>query len=101
MKKTVFFAALMVFCAFGAHASTVKPIEKIGEGLSEMYYGVVEIPDNVNKTNTKGTPVCRDCTYKTNDDVGRGIARFVGGLVRVATFWCPDGGSEEPSQAVK
>ena len=74
----------------GAFASTNKPLKNMGQGLDDMFYGVVEIPDNMNETGTKGTPAYDSCTTKTNDDVGRGIARFVGGLWRAITFWYPE-----------
>ena len=91
MKKIIILSVLLlVFSVISTFASTIKPVKNIGDGMHEMYYGVAEIPDNVNKTGTKGTPLSQDCTSKTNDDVGRGIARFVGGLWKVATFWYPE-----------
>ena len=71
-------------------ASTNTPLKNIGEGLDEIFYGSVETPDSIDQTNTKGTPAYSSCTSKTNDDVGRGIARFVGGIWRIATFWYPE-----------
>jgi hypothetical protein len=91
MKKLliifVIFAMLFNVTAF---ASTNKPLKNLGQGLDDMFYGEVEVPDNMNETNSKGSPAYPDCTTKTNDDVGRGIARFVGGLWRIATFWYPE-----------
>ena len=96
MKKlfifAVIFAMLFNVCAF---ASTNKPLKNLGQGLDDMFYGEVEIPDNMNETGSKGSPAYEDCTSATNDDVGRGIARFVGGLWRVVTFWYPE---EDSSQ---
>ena len=86
----------VLFCAMGAYASTNKPLKNLGNGLDNAFYGVVEIPDNMNETGSKGSPAYPDCTQMTNDDVGRGIARFVGGLWRIATFWYPE--EEAPSE---
>ena len=82
-----------------AFASTNKPLQNLGSGLDDMLYGVVEIPDNASETNTKGSPAYEDCTAKTNDDVGRGIARFVGGIWKVATFWYPEDSATTTSTA--
>ncbi|MFQ5952167.1 MAG: hypothetical protein ACE5JK_02020 [Candidatus Omnitrophota bacterium] len=94
MKRFFIFFIIIaiVFCAgnVGSFASTNKPLKNLGKGLDDVLYGQLEVPDNVNKTGTKGTPAYPDCTSKTNDDVGRGIARFVGGLWRIATFWYPE-----------
>ena len=94
MKRFLVFLVIVavLFCAVnvGAFASTNKPLKNIGEGLDEIVYGKIEIPDSIDETNTKGSPAYSDCTSKTNDDFGRGIARFVGGLWRIATFWYPE-----------
>ena len=71
-------------------ASTNKPLENLGKGLDEVAYGQIEVPDNINETDTKGTPAYPECTSKTDDGVGRGIARFVGGVWKIATFWYPE-----------
>jgi len=73
-----------------AFASTNKPLKNLSTGLDDIVYGDVEVPDNINETGTKGTPAYPECTAKTNDDIGRGIARFVGGVWRIATFWYPE-----------
>ena len=94
MKRFLAFLVIVavLFCAIstGAFASTNKPLKNLGKGLDDILYGQLEVPDSVDKTGTKGTPAYEDCTDKTNDDVGRGIARFVGGLWRIATFWYPE-----------
>ena len=91
MKKLfiVLIVLVMVFNV-SAFASTNKPLQNLGEGLDNIVYGDVEVPDSINETNTKGTPAFTECTSATNDDVGRGIARFVGGIWQVATFWYPE-----------
>ena len=91
MRK--FFALLIVFVMFfnvSAFASTNRPLQNLGKGLDDIVYGEIEVPDSIDETGTKGTPAYSDCTQKTNDDVGRGIARVVGGLWRIATFWYPE-----------
>ncbi len=91
MKK--FFALLVIFALLfnvSAFASTNKPLQNIASGLDDIVYGDLEVPDSIDETNTKGSPAYPDCTAKTNDDVGRGIARFVGGVWKLATFWYPE-----------
>ncbi|MBD3379311.1 MAG: hypothetical protein GF408_02495 [Candidatus Omnitrophica bacterium] len=73
-----------------AFASTNKPLKNLGQGLDDILYGQLEVPDNIDETGTKGSPAYSDSTDKTNDDVGRGIARFVGGIWKIATFWYPE-----------
>ncbi|MEA3489832.1 MAG: hypothetical protein U9R44_05805 [Candidatus Omnitrophota bacterium] len=91
MKKLlIFFVIFAILSSVSAFASTNKPLQNIGKGLDDIVYGEIEIPDSINETNTKGTPAYPDCTSATNDDVGRGIARFVGGLWKIATFWYPE-----------
>ncbi|MGB2631094.1 MAG: hypothetical protein WBD24_02230 [Candidatus Omnitrophota bacterium] len=94
MKRHLTFLVIVafIFCSIsiGAFASTNKPLKNLGQGLDDILYGQLEVPDNANETGTKGSPAYADCTDKTNDDVGRGIARFVGGLWRIATFWYPE-----------
>jgi len=90
MKKFIAIVLVCMFvCTYTCIASENKPLKNLGAGLDNMVYGSVETPDNINKTNSKGTPVDA-CTAKTKDDVGRGIARFVKGLWQVATFWYPE-----------
>ncbi len=91
MKRFLIF--LFIFALLfnvNAFASTNKPLKNLGQGLDDMFYGSVEVPDSIDETGTKGSPAYASCTGKTNDDMGRGIARFVGGLWRVATFWYPE-----------
>jgi len=91
MKKlvTIFMVFSIVLCA-NAFASTNKPLQNLGKGLDEIAYGQIEVPDSINETNTKGSPAYSKTTEATNDDVGRGIARFVGGIWKIATFWYPE-----------
>ncbi|MFH1594556.1 MAG: hypothetical protein ABID09_07675 [Candidatus Omnitrophota bacterium] len=91
MKKIV---ALLVVLSFvstcGAFAiSKNEPFKRAASGLDNIVYGNLETPDNINKTNSKGKKAFDDCTDTTKDDVGRGIARVVGGLWQLATFWYP------------
>ena len=91
MKK--FFALLVIFALLlnvSAFASTNKPLVSIGSGWDVIVYGDLEVPDSIDETNTKGSPAYPDCTAKTDDDVGRGIARFVGGIWKLAIFWYPE-----------
>lgn len=91
MKKILAFTIVFVLCAnVGVFASRNRPLERMGSGLDDMVYGKVETPDSIDETGTKGEPAYPDCTHMTEDGVGRGIARFVGGLWKVATFWYPE-----------
>ena len=93
MKK---FIAILIIAAlipsFSAFAiSKNEPLKNLGDGLDDVAYGAIETPDNIDETHTKGEPAYADCTDATKDDVGRGIARVVGGVWKVITFWYPKG----------
>ncbi|MBD3426252.1 MAG: hypothetical protein GF409_03355 [Candidatus Omnitrophica bacterium] len=91
MKKVlILFVIFVIAFNVNAFASRNEPLKNIGDGLDEIVYGQIETPDSIDETGTKGSPAYSDCTAKTNDDVGRGIARFVGGIWRIATFWYPE-----------
>ena len=96
MKKIIALLVIVTLIpTFSAFAiSKNEPLKKLGKGLDDMAYGLIETPDNINETNSKGTPPFEKCTDTTKDDVGRGIARIVGGIWEAATFWYP---SEEQS----
>ena len=66
-----------------------EPLKNMSKGLDNVVYGIVEVPDSVDQGNTKGAKAFEDCTDKTRDDVGRGVARVVGGVWQLATFWYP------------
>jgi len=92
MKK---FIAVLIIVAFiptlNAFAiSKNEPFKKISAGLKNVAYGTLEIPDNINETDSKGKKAFADCTEDTKDGVGRGIARIVGGIWEIATFWYPE-----------
>ncbi|MDD4956621.1 MAG: hypothetical protein PHH49_03715 [Candidatus Omnitrophica bacterium] len=93
MCKKLLIPVIVLAMIFGAcacaQASTNQPLKNLGKGLDDIVYGDVEVPNNINETNSKGSPAYPECTAKTNDDVGRGIARFVGGVWQIATFWYP------------
>jgi hypothetical protein len=91
MKKIIAIVLILSFITtFSAFAiSKNEPFKKLSRGLDNIVYGGVEVPDNINETGTKGQKAFKDCTDDTNDDVGRGIVRLVGGLLELATFWYP------------
>ena len=91
MKKIIVVLVIITFLpAMNALAiSKNEPLKNLGTGLDNMAYGVIETPDSANQTQSKGEPACSECTSDTKDDVGRGIARVVGGIWQVATFWYP------------
>ncbi len=91
MKKIVVFALISMFLfSFVSMAANPFKLDKLEPGLDNILYGSIETPDNINETNSKGTPAFSDCTDKTKDDVGRAIVRVVGGLYKLATFWYPE-----------
>jgi hypothetical protein len=92
----VFAVVVVLAMAFGfsvaGYASTNKPLENLGSGLNDAFYSKVEVPDSIDQTKSKGTPLNDKCTDKTKDDVGRGIARSVQGVWKILTFWYPEKG---------
>jgi len=91
MRKTI---ALLIVISIVLTSSVFaisrnEPLKKLSKGLDNIVYGEIEVPDNINETNTKGAKAFTDCTDDTKDDVGRGIARIVGGIWEIATFWYP------------
>lgn len=104
MKKIAVFviAALFIFSSIGAYAAdpalkqpVAKSLEttkdRVSRGVNNIFYGPTETLVNLNDTETKGEPIER-CTPKTRTGVERGIARLVGGVWQVATFWYSDPG---------
>ena len=95
MKK-IFAILVIVTLVFGigvsgsSFASENAPLKNLSKGLDDVFYGDLEIPDNMNETGSKGSPAYSSCTEATNDDVGRGIVRIVGGAWRILTFWYPE-----------
>jgi len=94
--------SLFILSTVGAYAETAlnqpiakPPIEKTKDrasrAMNNIFYGPVEVPKNLDETKTKGVPVDR-CTQKTRTGVERGIARVVGGIWQLATFWYSDPG---------
>ena len=90
MRKVVVFAFIGIFLfSFVSMAANPFKLDKLEPGLDDVVYGSIETPDNINETNSKGTPAFADCTDKTKDGVGRAIVKVVGGLYKIATFWYP------------
>ncbi|MGB2600533.1 MAG: hypothetical protein WBD00_02350 [Candidatus Omnitrophota bacterium] len=99
MRKLLILLVIFVLLLnVNAFASRNEPLKNLGEGLDDMAYGTMETPDSIDETGTKGTPAYPSCTEKTSDDFGRGVARFVGGIWRIATFWYPE---DDASTAAK
>lgn len=91
MRKIVAILIIVSFVPFfNAFAiSKNEPLKKLSTGLNNIVYGAIEVPDNINETKTKGAKAFEKCTDTTKDDVGRGIARIVGGIWEIAMFWYP------------
>lgn len=110
LKKFITSAIVTIFIlsAIGAYAAesidqpTIKPIEKTKDrasrAMNNILYGPVEVPKNIDETKTKGAKIDR-CTEKTRSGVERGIARIVGGVWQLATFWYSDPGCVTSSTA--
>jgi len=89
MKKVISLILISAFIfTYTSVASENQPLKNIGKGLDNVVYGSVELPDNINDTNSKGTAFT-NCTAKTKSGVGRTVVRVVGGLYQLATFWYP------------
>lgn len=92
---TLAIVSLFIFSTLGlcADKSTSQPLEKtkdrLSNGVDNIFYGPTEVPNNLDETKSKGTKIER-CTEKTRSGVERGIARLVGGVWQVATFWYSD-----------
>jgi len=104
MKKiaVIFIAALFILSTMGAYAAETalnqplaKPYDKtkdrMSRAMNNIFYGPAEIPNNMTASGTKGEAMER-CTPKTKTGVERGIARMVGGVWQIATFWYSDPG---------
>ena len=91
MKKLIAIVVIVAFIpSFSAFAiSKNEPFKNLSTGIDNVTYGTIEVPDSIDETKTKGEKAFSKCTDTTKDDVGRGIARVVGGLWEIATFWYP------------
>ncbi|MFH1790864.1 MAG: hypothetical protein ABH885_02635 [Candidatus Omnitrophota bacterium] len=88
-KVTALAIVLSLSFSFVVYASQNDPLGKLGKGLDNIVYGAAETSVSSNETNSKGTPAFPDCTDKTKDGFGRAVARVVGGIFQIATFWYP------------
>ena len=104
MKKiaVIILAVLFVFSVTGVYAAETtlvqplaKPYDKtkdrMSRAMNNIFYGPAEVPNNMTETKTKGEAMDR-CIPKTKTGVERGIARLVGGVWQIATFWYSDPG---------
>jgi putative exosortase-associated protein (TIGR04073 family) len=95
MKKLCFiataFATLTVFVAADIHAppgSTYTASRKLGRALSNIIYGVVEIPEQiVRKNESYGRKA--GWTYGAVDGTNRALRRLGYGFYELFTFTCP------------
>lgn len=100
MKKiSILMAFMLMFSGVNAFASADRPLKNIGESLKQTAPAGSCPLSSVNNTDTKAVVPCNDCAPKTSDEVGKGIARFVGGLLKVAIFWCPEDRSASATSA--
>ena len=86
-RRMVIFAFLGIFILSATSVFALdKTKDRLKKGMDNIFIGQIECPDNINESKTKGTNVT-DCTNKTRTGVERAIARFVGGLWQLGTFW--------------
>ncbi len=101
---TIALIAVFLSMAAAAYAETTAQTTPVGgtesmkgrisRGMDNILYGDVEVANNLNETNTKGTAV-ENCTTKTKTGVERGIARIGNGVWQLLTFWYSDPGPSE------
>ncbi len=72
-----------------------EPLKQLGKGMDNVLYGTLESPDNITGK-TEGQKAFSKTTDATKDDVGRGIARVIGGIWQIATFWYPTDTDAKP-----
>lgn len=95
MKKLLLtataFATLTVFVSADIHAppgTTYTSSRKLGRALSNILYGLVEIPEQmVRKTDQYGRKA--GWTYGVVDGTHRGLRRLGYGFYELVTFTCP------------
>ena len=85
------FAALTVFVSADIHAppgSTYNSTRKLGRALSNILYGIVEIPEQiVRKNESYGRKA--GWTYGAVDGTSRSLRRLGYGFYELFTFTCP------------
>jgi putative exosortase-associated protein (TIGR04073 family) len=85
------FTALTVFVSADIHAppgSTYTPTRKLGRALSNILYGIVEIPEQiVRKNEAYGRKA--GWTYGAVDGTSRAMRRVGYGFYELFTFTCP------------
>lgn len=105
MKRILGLITILVFMSsslvLAAEAKDPLQLEKTQPGLKNILCGIVETPDNIDATKSKGTPAFPDCTDKTKSGFGRMLVRVVGGAFQVATFWYPKDQSTGTKAVVK
>ncbi len=90
MKKAAALLVLGVFVFSTAMIFAETTKDRLSSGMNNLLYGQVEVPKNLNETKSKGAKAFDSCTDKTKDGVARGIARTVGGVWKILTFWNAD-----------
>lgn len=88
-KAAIATIAVLFFMATIVPLAQAGPKDNLSKGMDNIFYGQVEGPDNLNETGSKGTKAFPECTDGTKDGVERTIARTVGGIWQILTFWYP------------
>ena len=78
---------LLVLSCVNAFAAEAKQKGRLSKGIDNLFYGTVEVPDNMKQDGEK--PFAR-VTARENDGFGKGIARTVGGIFQLLTPWVED-----------
>lgn len=87
MRRVISVIIISIFLLSSISIAAEKEFERLSTGMSNILYGGLELPDNMDETNSKGTKAFPECTDATKDGVARTITRVVGGIFQVATFW--------------
>ena len=113
-KFTILIAAVLFFVSSAAAYAATTPIDepiskqplektkdRAARAMNNILYGVIEMPNNIDLSKTKGKPI-ENCTDKTKSGFECGIARLFIGTWQLATFWYSDPfGTKEDQPAAK
>jgi hypothetical protein len=88
MKKLFAIVLVSIFVlssvSFAAEGSKMDKKGRAGKALDNIFYGAVEVPDNMDQNAEKPFP---KVTAKKNDGFGQGITRIFGGIYQLLTPW--------------
>jgi len=101
VKKTLFLAmaTIILFYTAGAYAeSSNVPSKKTRDRASRVMDSLLPGPPEISyikgSPEARGTSDDRCACKKKNNEVEKAIVSVVGGVWKIATFWCPDTGCQ-------